>query len=294
MSSLAERITRKSSVQTYITIMFLVDKPLMQQCFQAYAYFRWLDDQIDLVSSTKKERLRCIKRQQQLIQESYDNTMQQELIPEEQLIADLIQSNRDRNSKLAMFIMNFFEIIAFDARRKHSLISKKELDWYSKTLSIAVTSGIEYFINSNYGYPSSSHRYDAGIAAHIAHMLRDYREDLNEGFFNIPKEYLKQKGVTPQDIDSADLRELVKIQVQRARTLLITGKAYISRLPVLRGKLAAYWYCCRFENILDRLEKDNYVLHETYPRRFNLSLHWNLLKTFITVCIKHLGYKGTK
>ena len=91
MSSLAERITRKSSVQTYITIMFLVDKPLMQQCFQAYAYFRWLDDQIDLVSSTKKERLRCIKRQQQLIQESYDNTMQQELIPEEQLIADLIQ-----------------------------------------------------------------------------------------------------------------------------------------------------------------------------------------------------------
>jgi len=294
MFSLAETITRKSSLQTYITIRLLVDRKLMQQCFQAYAYFRWLDDQIDLVYKTKKERLACIKRQRSIIQQSCDNILPKKLSLEEQLIVDLIKSNRDKNSKLGLFVFSFFDIIAFDAVRKGTLISQKDLDWYSKTLSIAVTSGIEYFIHSRYIYPFSKHHYDAGIAAHIAHMLRDYHEDLDEGFFNIPKEYLVKHGMKPNDVNTIAFRNWVKHRVKLGRRLLQTGKTYIRTLPVLRGKLAAYWYCCRFENVLDSLEKDQFILHAKYPRHFNVGLHWNMLKTFITVCFTHLRYNKSQ
>ena len=51
-SSLASAITKAASKQTYYTIRFLVDRPLVDDAFRAYAYFRWVDDVVDAVAST--------------------------------------------------------------------------------------------------------------------------------------------------------------------------------------------------------------------------------------------------
>src|SRR4051794_39280672 len=50
--NLASAITRAASKQTYYTIRFLVDRPLVDDAFRAYAYFRWVDDVVDAVTAT--------------------------------------------------------------------------------------------------------------------------------------------------------------------------------------------------------------------------------------------------
>jgi phytoene/squalene synthetase len=70
--ALAASITRAASQQTYSTIRFLVDKNLADDAYRAYAYFRWLDDQIDQPAIPRAERLAFVKRQQTLMNACYN------------------------------------------------------------------------------------------------------------------------------------------------------------------------------------------------------------------------------
>ncbi|MGZ3647238.1 MAG: hypothetical protein ACXVCM_25680, partial [Ktedonobacteraceae bacterium] len=226
MATLAEQITRTGSIQTYITIKLLVDKSLVQDCLRAYAYLRWIDDQVDVHYQIRKHCLDFIERQKRIINESYLNMPISGLLPEEKMVVELIATNRDENSKLGSFILNIFKLIEFDAYRKHTQITQEELDWYTGTLSIGVTDGIEYFINHECAYPNSSSQYCACKGAHIVHMLRDYRQDIEAGFINIPKEYLCQHQLEPKDIDAPAFRNWVKKQVLLARKSFYEGKKY--------------------------------------------------------------------
>ena len=69
----ARSLTRASSKQTYYTILLLVDKDLVDDCFYAYAYLRWVDDVIDVISKTRDERLSFIRRQRSLVEALYQN-----------------------------------------------------------------------------------------------------------------------------------------------------------------------------------------------------------------------------
>ncbi len=66
-SSLAQNITRAGSKQTYFTAQLLVDKNLVNDFYKAYAYFRWVDDFIDVESQSKDERISFVKRQRFLL-----------------------------------------------------------------------------------------------------------------------------------------------------------------------------------------------------------------------------------
>lgn len=267
MTSLGEIITRKSSIQTYITFKLLADKNLVKDSMNGYAYFRWFDDEIDLSRKTRKYLIRLINRQKKIINAAYSSRKLTNLLPEEKLIIDLIASNRDKKSKLGSFITNFINIIEFDAIRKGTTVTRKELKRYSETLAVAVIDCIQYFINHTFHYPCVPQQYHAAIGAHITHMLRDYHEDLGEGFINIPREYLCKYGITPRDTNSKAFRNWVKHQVSLARQYLRSGMAYWADLPVFRGKLAAFWYCCRFVGVLNTIENDGYILRRRYHRK---------------------------
>ena len=72
--SLASRITRTASTQTYLTIRFLVDRSRVEDAFRAYAYFRWLDDLLDAEepagpkAAAQCVRVRLLERQQWLLE----------------------------------------------------------------------------------------------------------------------------------------------------------------------------------------------------------------------------------
>lgn len=289
---LAREITYKSSLRTYLIIRLLADKCLVKDAFKAYGYFRWLDDQVDMYQKTKRNRVSFIDRQKQLIDACYAKKPVKPVCPEEKMIVELIASDpaqRGKDSKLRSFILNFFAIIEFDAYRKNTFISQKELTWYSKTLAKAVTDGIEHFINHTYQYPDSPNHYKAAFGAHITHMIRDSLEDIPAGYINIPKEYLREYSLKPADSNAPALQNWVKQQADKARKELHLGKQYITKLRVLRGKLAASWYCCRFESVLNSVEKDKYKLRLRYNNANFCNYMWLLFVTFRIVS-SHMFY----
>jgi phytoene/squalene synthetase len=301
IAELARAITRASSKQTYYTARLMVDKDLVDDFCRAYAYFRWADDVVDAPASTNcsstlgDERISFIRRQRALIDRLYGNEPSDDLTPEEAIIADLIGNDRaDRrnpasSSGLQSFIRNMFAVIEFDAYRKGQLVSEQELTWYSNCLAQAVVDGLQYFVGNGHPYPITEDRCLAAIAAHIAHMLRDMVQDVTDGYINIPYEYLEMHGIDPEDVDSPPFRAWVQEQVEQVRRYFDEGKRYLDRLDVLRCKIVGYWYCTRFEGVLDAIERDGYVLRAAYNERHKLTTWIQIARVAVSVTLRHIA-----
>jgi phytoene/squalene synthetase len=204
------------------------------------------------------------------------------------MVAELISHDQRKEGGLESFIRNFLAILEFDARRKGRLISQRELTWYSSNLAKSVTDGIQYFVGHGHPYPATEGRYLAANAAHITHMLRDMIPDIAEGYVNIPHEYLEAHGIDPEDPDSPAFRAWTQSRVQKARRYFSEGKRYLDGLAVLRCKIAGYWYCARFEGLLDRIEHDGYALRTAYNERRKLSAWLKFVGLGVRVTLRHI------
>lgn len=286
-AKLARSITWESSKQTFFTGWLVIDRDLIDDFFRAYAYFRWLDDVIDVTSTSDEQRISFMKQQTELIDRLYAGERPGDLGTEEQMLADLIANDRGENSGLQSFIRNMLAIIDFDAYRKGRSVSREELIWYSDSLSKSVTDGMQYFISNGYPYPGGSNRYSAAYGAHITHLLRDTVPDTAEGFINIPAEYMEAHNIGPNDIDSPPYQAWVKERVAEARRCFHEGKRYLDELDVLRCKIAGYWYSIRFEAVLDTVEGDNYILRAEYVERSKISTWIRIAWSGIVMTFRH-------
>ncbi|UCC88302.1 MAG: squalene/phytoene synthase family protein [Anaerolineales bacterium] len=293
-AALARSITRASSKQTYYTVRLMVDRDLVDDCYRAYGYFRWADDIIDVFSQSDDERISFISRQKELINRLYRNEEPEELTPEEEMVADLIGHDRGEKSLLQSYIRNFLAILEFDAHRRGRYISHAELTWYSDRLGRATTDGILYFIGNDHPYPAGEERYRGAAAAHILHMLRDMLEDTADGFINIPQEYLEAHGIGPEDVGSPPFQAWVQGRVEQARRYLCEGKGYLDGLDVLRCKLTGYWYCARYEGVLDTIERDGYVLRARYNARRKLSTWLKMAWLGVGITLRHVVRRGLR
>jgi phytoene/squalene synthetase len=279
--SLAAAITRSASKQTYYTIRFLVDRGLVADAYRAYGYFRWVDDILDAEAGSKAEKIAFADRQQSLLDACYQGEMPQQLCVEEWMLVDLIRNDIEKNSGLQTYLRNMMDVMVFDIRRRGWVISQAELSEYSHKLAKAVTEAMYYFIGHNDPSPRHDARYLAVTAAHITHMLRDTMEDVENGYFNIPQEYLQMRGISPQDVTSDIYREWVCGRVQLARGYFKAGQGCTTQVGNLRCRLAGYAYTARFEWMLHAIERDNYCLRCEYPERkslwASLWMGWSIL-----------------
>jgi phytoene/squalene synthetase len=266
-AALAAEVTREASKQTYYTIRFLVDRPLVADAYRAYAYFRWVDDKLDQGRLSKGERLAFLARQQGIIERCYRGERPPDLCPEEEMAADLIACDQSESSGLHIYISQMMAVMAFDAERKGRAISLAELAEYTQALSTAVTEALHYFIGHNCSSPQDESRYLAVTGAHVTHMLRDAIEDAAVGYYNIPQQFLEDNGLAPTDVASDAFEAWVRSQVKLARDCFEAGKGYLARVESLRCRIAGYAYIARFEIVLDAIEKDNYRLRSAYPER---------------------------
>lgn len=285
-NTLASSITWTGSKQTYYTARLLVDRGLVNSFYQAYAYFRWMDDIIDDSTRSNDERISFIKRQRELLERLYNNEKPEDLKPEEEILKVLISHDQVENSGLQSFIRNMFALVEFDAYRKGRLINHEELDWYSNTLAKSVTDGLIYFIGNETHSPNTHSRYLAAKAAHITHLLRDMLPDIAEGYVNIPREYLETHGISPIEVNSYPFREWVQSRVELAREYFHEGKQYLDNLDPTRRKIAGYWYCARFEGLLEIIEKDSYILRPKYYERRNPSTWLNIATLGLRITIR--------
>lgn len=276
-------------MQTYLIIRFLVDKNLVDDCYRAYAYFRWVDDVIDDSSTTNSERVAFIQRQRALVDGLYKNKSPECLLKQEELIVDLINNDRIENSGLRSFIENFLAIIEFDTQRRGHFVTQNELRLYSNRIGIAVTDAIQYFIKNGHPYPKHPNQYAAATAAHLTHILRDIHEDFAVGYINIPAEYMHKNNLNPEHLDDYALQNWVHAQVKAAREGFRLGKHYIDQLEVLHCKIAAHLFCDRFEVVLNSLERSDYSLHASLNERSKLPNWMGNMWVVIRVTIQHLA-----
>ncbi len=261
---LARAITRGASSQTFYTIRWLVDRGLSDDAYRAYAYFRWVDDTIDVASKDRRAQLAFVTRQRQLLRRLQAGETPGGLEVEEQLLADLMRSRRDDHPGLASYLTHMMAVMEFDAARRGRLITRDELDRYSRLLSTAVMDALAYFIGHPHRYPGGPTRTLAVQGAHIAHMLRDTHDDLEAGYFNIPREVLEASHLAPTSIAHPAYRGWVRERVELARRCFQDGKGYIRDMGNTRSQLAGYLYCARFEVVLRRIELDGFLLRSDY------------------------------
>ena len=267
---LAAAITKAGSRQSFYTFRWLVDRDLVKDGMRAYAYFRWLDDVVDVSATPRHQRLEFVSCQKSLMDRLYAGETPHGLRPEEELLAGLIRGERREHGGLRSYLRNMMAVMEFDARRRGRVITRAELDEYTRTLSTAVMDGLSYFIGHDYIYPSSPARYLAVTGAHICHMLRDTVEDVKAGYYNIPREVLEAARISPAEIEALAYREWVAGRVFLARKCFLEGKRYILQLRHLRALLAGLAYCARFESVLDQIERDGFRLRADYRERRRL------------------------
>ena len=288
---LAAAITKLASKQTYYTIRLFVDRERVADAYRAYGYFRWVDDVIDAESGLMSEKIAFADRQKSLLESCYYGKTPDDLCPEEWMLVDLVHNDTEKNSGLQMYLCNMMDVMLFDAKRRRRVISQSELFDYSHKLAKAVTEALYYFIGHD--DPTSRHeaRYMAVTAAHITHMLRDALEDVENGYYNIPSEYIATRGITPEDVKSQAYRDWVCGRVQLARGYFKMGRECTAQVKNLRCRLAGYAYTARFEWMLDAIERDNYCLRSEYPERKSLRAGLWMIWTTATSMFASLSIK---
>ncbi len=264
---LGASITKSASKQTYYTIRFFANRERAADAYRAYGYFRWVDDVIDEGTGSGVEGSAFIHRQKSLLESCYRGEILNDLRAEEWMLVDLIRNDTEKNSGLQVYLRNMMDVMLFDAKRRGWVISQVELFEYSHKLAKAVTEALYYFIGHDDDSPPHEARYLAVTAAHIAHMLRDALEDVENGYFNIPREHLEAHGISPRDVNSQAYRAWVCGRVQVARGYFKLGRECTSQVKNWRCRLAGYAYTARFEWMLDAIERDNYCLRSEYPER---------------------------
>jgi phytoene/squalene synthetase len=280
-ADLAKSITWGASKQTYYTIRYLVDRERVDDAYRTYAYFRWVDDRIDQPQSQLAERSAFVERQRALMNCLYHGQTPLDLTVEEQMLVDLVHSDREMNSGLQTYIRNMMSVMVFDAYRRGRLISQKELNEYTRWLATAVTEAMHYFIGHCCASPHNETRYLAVSAAHIVHMLRDAQDDIRDGYINIPREYLESHHIAAGDVNSDAYRMWVKSRVELARNYFKIGVRYLSQVQNPRCRLAGYSYTARFTQVLDAIEKSDYRLREDYSEFRHLTTALRMARTVL-------------
>jgi phytoene/squalene synthetase len=177
-------------------------------------------------------------------------------------------------------------VMDFDVRRRGKLLSQNELDEYTRWLASAVTEALHYFIGHDNYAPRDERRYLAVSAAHIIHMLRDTFDDVQLGYYNVPREVLHANHMGPEAVDSESYRAWVKSRVLLAREYFNAGKQYFAEVENARCRLACFAYIARFEWLLDTIEREGYCLRAQYNERkgarIGLRMAWLTLASMIS------------
>jgi len=292
-SNTASSITRAASKQTYYTIKLLVDRSRVDDAYRAYGYFRWVDDVLDanpgsnavLSQSEASERREFVERQESLLESCYRRESLPTVNIQERMLVELIQRDYEKNSGLEIYLRNMMQVMKFDAGRRGKPISQSDLSEYARWLAIAVTEALHHFIGHGDFAPLGEARYLAVYAAHITHMLRDTYEDVQAGYYNIPRELLEANHIGPEEVQCDAYRLWVKDRVQLARECFEAGKDYLARVQNPRCRLAGFAYTARFEWMLDTMEREGYSLRPQYGERkgiaAGLRMSWQALSSMI-------------
>lgn len=289
---LAAEITRSASRQTYQTVRLLADRPRALLAYTAYAYFRWVDDTLDAATSTQPERQDFLQRQTSLLDAACRSEPATGLCAEEQMLFELAGQAQDPGCGLHIYLHNMMLVMAFDVERRGRTITRAELASYTHNLASAVTEAMHYFIGHACFAPHGALRYRAVTAAHMAHMLRDTFDDVQAGYYNIPREVLEAGGFKPDAVHSDPYRAWVRQRVLLAQAHFKSGHTYLQQVGSWRCRLAGMVYAARFESLLDTIAREDFYLRPSYADQQSLGMGLRMGKALLSSLFPRRGVKG--
>jgi phytoene/squalene synthetase len=178
--------------------------------------------------------------------------------------------------------------LVWDTRRRGQFSDRSALQAYSLALGRAYTNALQAFVAQSHVYPDAPGRCAAGTAAHLVHLLRDFVQDWEAGYYNISRQEMAEFGLdaAPFDFEGEAFRNWVRVVAQRARGLFRDGQRYLDSLQVYRCKLLGYLYCVRYEILLDQIEHQGYRIAEGIKTPSRLLLAQSF-KTLLNVSLQH-------
>jgi squalene/phytoene synthase len=277
--SLAAAITKAASKQTDYTIRFLVDRRLVDDAYRAYAYFRWIDDVVDEVmpagghggDAERLVRMRFVERQKALLEACLSGEDPGGLDPHERMLVELVRHGDRSDPRLVAYLRHMMLVMEFDVARRGRLVTRQELDDYTRWLAIAVAEAMHYFIGHGAAAPHDETRYLAVSGAHILHMLRDTDSDVRAGYFNVPREVLEASAIGPADYRCDPYRAWVRERVLQARADFDAGQSYFAHVQSRRHRLAGIAYMARFEWLIETLARNGFTLQAEYAEQRRLA-----------------------
>src|SRR3990172_7401162 len=120
-AALPRSIPHAASRQSDLTIALLVDRPRVDDAYRAYAYFRWVDDSLDQASIPDEARRAFLESQRRLITGAYRGAARA-AAPEEQMLLDLVATERRSESGLGLYIRHMMDVMAFDVDRRGRVV----------------------------------------------------------------------------------------------------------------------------------------------------------------------------
>ena len=228
---------RRAQFFTYCLIRLCVPAARRPLCFAAYAYVRWLDDQIDKPCPTISDQGKgLLSKHRNLISKGMPlqaNVMLPEAILESvgllEILPDAVRSS----------LATLLDCIAYDLLRRGRIPVRKELDEWILRESKALDSLIQYFCA---GVMLRSTGARLASAAKITHIVRDVVEDIDSGMVNITSEASAAMGIdVPTVIFTRDfprLRPWISLMNSTADRQFRRAWKHIHLHPSLRYKFA--------------------------------------------------------
>lgn len=271
---------RAASRQSYLTIRWLADRARRADAYALYAYFRWLDDEVDERLPDRDARLALVERQRALLAEAceadpapgaLEGLAPEGLAPDEELLVGLVRGPDGRprpdRGEVRASLTAMHDVMAIDAARRGGRSTAAELDACTDRLAVAVTEALHTCIGHGEDAPTAELRYVAVRGAHVAHLLRDLVADLDAGYINVPLEVLGPDRDVRAALDAGELTDWVRQRVELARACFADGRRALRLVANPRCRLAGHAYIARFEWVLDVIERDGYRLRAAYPER---------------------------
>jgi phytoene/squalene synthetase len=289
----ARQRAKASNLTAYLLVRLFTKADRRDYLFLIYAYFRWIDDMVDSPGTSKEEKERFIEQQRGFLANLYDGQACLETCTlEEQFAQWFVAYDREIGFLLKDDVLGMFSVLKHDLDRDRAPWSAEEMYEFICLESKSYINMIRFSCGETGNYKGAN-RYDEGVACKLAHLLRDFVEDLNQGTMNISRDDLQKYEINLDKGNHENFRLWVKDQVMLAGERFRMGKHNLSNSSRLRYKIASQLYCAKYEDILAMIEKDNYFLRAKY-RRTPLTKARFLFKSILVILLTTVDHYSRK
>jgi phytoene/squalene synthetase len=295
VAEFARDIARKDQPKASKILDFLIDKPERDYINLCFTYLRWADDIVDNPKLPVNQKKKFIEHQQNLISHIYKKESFEPAGLEEACFFHFAEfAISTSNIILLDEVKNMVEAMSMDVKRLEDagVFSNTELDHYINLMSKSLFNILYNFIT----VPKFEYREEFYLGTKFtttALMIRDFKEDIDAGFINIPAEdidryHLDIKNLKKDKNFSLCLAERIRLIFE-----LLYKEANLLKYLPLKFRIFTYYSLIYRMPWVIRAKVYDYTLDYISEQKILKELKTYFLSFFISINIFIKGFIHT-